>query len=47
MDHSLSALLIGAGIGAYGFLHGNKAFQDEMETEKTKRSDVSLTVLDV
>lgn len=42
MDQSLSAFLIGAGIGAYGFLCGNKAFQDEIETEKLKRRNVSL-----
>jgi hypothetical protein len=42
MDQSMSAFLIGAGIGAYGFLCGNKAFHEEIETEKTKRRNVSI-----
>ena len=45
MDQSVSAFLIGAGIGAYGFLCGNKAFHNEMEAEKAKRRNVSYHLL--
>jgi hypothetical protein len=41
MEQSISAFLIGAGVGAYGLLCGNKACKQEIEAERTKRRDVS------